>query len=47
MATGERRIGEFCWINILTPEPAVAQQFYASLLGWTYVEIPGIAGGSE
>ena len=42
MASGERRIGEFCWINVLTPEPTAAQQFFTSLLGWQYVEIPGM-----
>ena len=42
MATGERKIGEFCWINVLTPDPAAAQQFFAALLGWQYVEIPGM-----
>lgn len=42
MASGERRIGEFCWINVLTPEPAAAQPFFTSLLGWQYVEIPGM-----
>jgi predicted enzyme related to lactoylglutathione lyase len=42
MATGERKIGEFCWLNVLTPDPAAAQQFFASLLDWQYVEIPGM-----
>lgn len=42
MATGERKIGEFCWINILTPDPAAAQQFFAATMGWQYVEIPGM-----
>lgn len=42
MATGERKLGEFCWLNILTPDPTSAQQFFAKLLGWQYVEIPGM-----
>jgi predicted enzyme related to lactoylglutathione lyase len=42
MRTGERNPGEFCWINILTPRPAEAQAFFSALLGWTYVEIPGM-----
>lgn len=42
MATGERRVGEFCWLNILTPDPAEAQQFFANIFGWQYVEIPGM-----
>ncbi len=42
MATRERTVGEFCWINILTPDPAAAQQFFASLFDWRYVEIPGM-----
>jgi predicted enzyme related to lactoylglutathione lyase len=42
MATGTRRAGEFCWINMLTPQPAEAREFFAELLGWTYAEIPGV-----
>jgi uncharacterized protein len=42
MATGTRSTGEFCWINILTPEPAAARVFFDKLLGWTYVEMPGM-----
>ena len=42
MTTGVRRPGEFCWINMLTPEPAKAREFFGSLLDWTYVEIPGM-----
>jgi predicted enzyme related to lactoylglutathione lyase len=41
MATGTRKVGEFCWINMLTPKPAEAREFFADLLGWTYFEIPG------
>jgi predicted enzyme related to lactoylglutathione lyase len=42
MASRERSIGEFCWINILTPDPKGAQEFFTKLLGWDYVEIPGM-----
>jgi uncharacterized protein len=42
MRTGRRHPGEFCWINILTPRPAEAQEFFGALLGWTYIEIPGM-----
>ncbi len=42
MATGIRKTGEFCWTNMLTPQPAEAREFFARLLGWTYVEIPGM-----
>ncbi len=42
MRTGKRSAGEFCWINILTPRPAEAQAFFGKLLGWTYLEIPGL-----
>jgi len=37
-----RMPGEFCWINILTSEPAKAQQFYSKLLGWSFPEMPGM-----
>ena len=37
-----RKPGQFCWINILTPEPTAARAFFTSLLGWSYVEMPGV-----
>ena len=42
MAAGTRKTGEFCWINMLTPQPAEARAFFGKLLGWTYVEMPGM-----
>ncbi|MFO1315610.1 MAG: VOC family protein [Burkholderiales bacterium] len=42
MATGIRKAGEFCWINVLTSQPEAARAFFSRLLGWTYVEMPGI-----
>lgn len=45
-----RIAGEFCWVNLLTPDVEDAKAFYAAVLGWTYGEIPGmgwsiLAGG--
>jgi predicted enzyme related to lactoylglutathione lyase len=45
MATGMRKAGEFCWTNILTPQPAEAREFFGRLLGWTYFEIEGLGHG--
>jgi len=42
MTTGTRKPGEFCWINMLTPRPAEACEYFGKLLGWTYGEIPGM-----
>jgi predicted enzyme related to lactoylglutathione lyase len=42
MTTGTRTIGEFCWINILTPKPPESRAFFAAVLGWTYAELPGV-----
>jgi predicted enzyme related to lactoylglutathione lyase len=42
MTTGTRSVGDFCWINILSPEPAKAKDFFQKLLGWTFGEIPGM-----
>lgn len=42
MTSGLRKNGEFCWINMLTPEPNQACRFFGELLGWTYGEIPGL-----
>lgn len=41
-SSSTRKTGEFCWINMLTPRPAEARVFFGALLGWTYVEMPGI-----
>ena len=45
MTTGLRKPGEFCWTNMLTPQPEQAHVFFAELLGWTYFEIPGLGHG--
>ena len=45
MATGTRRPGEFCWTNMLTPQPAEAREFFGRILGWEYFEIPGLGHG--
>lgn len=42
MAPGTRQVHDFCWINILSPEPAAAKNFFAKVLGWTFGEIPGM-----
>ena len=42
MTTGARKVGDFCWINMLTPDPDRSREFFASVLGWTYAEIPGM-----
>ena len=47
MATGIRKTGEFCWINMLTPQPAEAREFFGKLLGWTYFEMPGMGHGMQ
>ena len=28
--------GQFGWVELLTPDAATAQQFYADLFGWTF-----------
>jgi predicted enzyme related to lactoylglutathione lyase len=45
MTKGIRKAGEFCWINMLTPQPEQARAFFGQLLGWTYFEMPGIGYG--
>jgi predicted enzyme related to lactoylglutathione lyase len=45
MTTGLRKPGEFCWTNMLTPQPDQARAFFAELLGWRYFEIPGLGHG--
>src|ERR1700730_4685900 len=45
MTTDIRKAGEFCWINMLTPQPEQARAFFGQLLGGTYFEMPGIGHG--
>jgi uncharacterized protein len=47
MATGIRKAGDFCWINIVTPEPAEAMEFFAKVLGWTFYEMPPYGHGVQ
>lgn len=42
MATGGRKAGEFCWINILTPNPAESKEWFGKVLGWTYQDLAGM-----
>jgi predicted enzyme related to lactoylglutathione lyase len=45
MTTGLRPPGDFCWVNMLTPRPAEAMDFFGRVLGWTYFGMPGIGHG--
>ena len=47
MATGIRKAGDFCWINIVTPKPAEAMEFFAKVLGWTFFEMPPYGHGVQ
>jgi predicted enzyme related to lactoylglutathione lyase len=40
-----RQPGEFCWINMLTPDSDAAREFFSQVLGWTYFEMPGVGHG--
>ncbi len=47
-----RKSGEFCWTNMITPDPKAALEYFTAVLGWSYSEIPGmghvaLAGGME
>lgn len=45
MTTGSRKFHDFCWLNLMTPEGNEAKEFFASLFGWTFGEMPGVPGG--
>lgn len=45
MAT--RSVGDFCWINMITPQPEAARAFFGALLGWSFVELPGMGHGIQ
>jgi predicted enzyme related to lactoylglutathione lyase len=41
---GSRRAGKFIWYELITDEPEAAQRFYATVFGWTFRPVPGVAG---
>ncbi len=47
MATGVRKVADFCWINIITPQPEQARGFFERVLGWTYFDMPGMGYGVQ
>jgi predicted enzyme related to lactoylglutathione lyase len=44
MTTGLRQDNDFCWVNMITPQPAEARRFFGELFGWSYVELPMVHG---
>ena len=36
--------GSLTWNDLVTPDPEGAEQFYGTLFGWTFEEIPGAGG---
>lgn len=45
MTAGIRAAGDFCWVNIITPQPAESCAFFSTLLGWRCTEMPGMGFG--
>ena len=41
MTTRIRNPGEFCWINMLTPQPAEARDFFRSCSAGPTLRFPG------
>ncbi len=33
-------LGDFCWVELQTPDPRAAKAFYGALFGWTFQEDP-------
>jgi uncharacterized protein len=42
MPTRVRAAGEFCWTNMLTPQPEAAKAFFGGLFGWTFKDMAGL-----
>ena len=45
MKQGIRKDGDFCWFNMITPQPKEAMAFFGEVLGWTYFDMGGIGHG--
>lgn len=41
MTIGARSAGDFCWINVLTPDVNNARIFFGELLEWSYESVEG------
>jgi uncharacterized protein len=42
MANERRTTGDFCWINVLTPDVEASKEFFSKTLGWTYGDLGGM-----
>jgi len=42
MPNAYRNPGDFCWLNMLSPNPEKAREFFGAVLGWQFSEIPGV-----
>jgi uncharacterized protein len=40
---GDYEDGEFCWVDLATPDLDASAKFYGELMGWEFE--PGEAGG--
>ena len=40
-ANAEHHVGKVIWVELVTPDIAVAKQFYSGLFGWTFRDIHG------
>jgi len=36
--------GQFCWVDLQTPDPAAAKTFYSQLFGWESFDVPTARG---
>ena len=45
MKQGIRKDGDFCWFNMITPQPKEAMAFFGEVLGWTFFDMGGIGHG--
>ncbi|MEN0064261.1 MAG: VOC family protein [Myxococcota bacterium] len=41
----KKTVGTPCWVDLMTPDPEVARNFYTKVLGWTYQIQPEEYGG--
>jgi predicted enzyme related to lactoylglutathione lyase len=43
-ASSEHHVGKIIWLDLVTPNLAIAKQFYSGLFGWSFRDIPGRSG---
>ncbi|NLF91334.1 MAG: VOC family protein, partial [Corynebacterium marinum] len=40
--TTTHHVGDPCWMELASPDPAAAETFYGPLFGWEFADVDGL-----